>query len=712
MMELRLGIRVGILAAWLGLAATAGAQGFAFSYRSTDNAAPQGIPANGTIPAPSVSLGSSSAVTLIIENQTGALWTLANASTAGKVFQVTSTSNSQVPGGAAVVVNLSFTPITGGLASDNLSIQLVNGGQSANYLFLLTGNGLKANFILSYILNPNGNQVALGSGMPIVFPATTVGSTATATFVISNSGTGTGNINSVTISGTAFQLSGLALLPAKVPPSGDFRFTIAFAPTARGQLTGSMSVDLGDSRLTVPLGGQAVGSTLTFSAQIGGKTVALGAGAGLSLPATDLGSKTSAAVRIDNTGDANAYIATISIVGSDFTLTSVPPLPATLTPGSGFGFTVGFAPQTAGAANGTLIVDNVSIPITSTGVGSSLQFASVTGSANTPVANGGTVVFPNTDIGAKSSISIVISNTGNAPATVSGISTSGTPFSIPSLPALPATIAPGGTLQFLVWFTANAAGTTSGSLQVDSFGVSLKGTGNTPPALAPVSVTGLPQSTSALTQPAIGLSLSKPYPLAVGGTLTLSFNSDSFADDPNIQFATGGRTVPFTIPANTTDALFNGSKQVQFQSGTVAGVITVSAAFTVGSVDITPATPPSQTALVVAGPPQLRNVQVGARTANSIELLITGLSTPRSVSAITLQFTAASGASLQTSSLSINTEAPFGTWFQSATGISFGSQFTASVIVNVNGDPNAVQSVSVTASNSRGDSNALSVNLR
>ena len=105
-------------------------------------------------------------------------------------------------------------------------------------------------------------------------------------------------------------------------------------------------------------------------------------------------------------------------------------------------------------------------------------------------------------------------------------------------------------------------------------------------------------------------------------------------------------------------------------------------------------------------------MQVGARTANSIELLITGLSTPRSVSTLTLQFTAASGASLQTSSLSINTEAPFGTWFQSATGISFGSQFTASVIVNVNGDPNAVQSVSVTASNSRGDSNALSVNLR
>ena len=711
-MELRLRIRAGILVAWLGLAAAAGAQDFAFSYRSTANTGPQGISANGTIEAPPVALGSSSTVTLIITNQTGALWTLANASTTGKVFQVTSTSNTQVPSGAAVLVNLSFSPVVGGLASDNLSIQLVNGGQSANYLFLVTGTGLKANFILSYILNPNGNQVALGAGMPIQFPATTVNSSAAATFVILNSGSGTGSINSVTIAGAAFQVSGLTLLPANVPPNSDFRFTITFAPTARGQLTGSLSVDLGGTHVSVPLGGQAVGATLTFSAQAGGKTVTLGAAAGLSLPATSLGSKTSAAVRIDNTGDANGYINTINIVGTGFTLESVPPLPATLPPGTGFGFTVAFTPQTAGSANGSLVVDSVSIPLNSTGVGSSLQFASVTGSANTQVANGGTIVFPNSDIGAKSSISIVITNTGNAAATVSGISISGPPFSIPALPALPATVAPGGSLQFPVLFTANAVGTASGTLQIDSFSVTLKGVGNPPPALPAATISGLPQSTSALTQPALGLSLSKPYPLAVSGTLTISFNSDSFADDPNIQFATGGRTVAFTIPANTTDAVFNGSKQVQFQSGTVAGVINVSAAFAVGSVDITPAPAPAQTLLVAAGPPQLRNVQLGALTANSFELLITGLSTPRSVSAMTLQFTAASGASLQTSSLSINTEAPFGTWFQSATGISFGSQFTASVIVNVTGDIGAVKAVNVVASNSRGDSNALSVNLR
>jgi hypothetical protein len=82
------------------------------------------------------------------------------------------------------------------------------------------------------------------------------------------------------------------------------------------------------------------------------------------------------------------------------------------------------------------------------------------------------------------------------------------------------------------------------------------------------------------------------------------------------------------------------------------------------------------------------------------------------VSQISLTFTPAPGANLQTANLSINTDAPFSTWFQSQTGIGFGSQFTASVIVNVNGDVNAVQSVNVTATNAKGDSNAVSVNLR
>jgi hypothetical protein len=158
--------------------------------------------------------------------------------------------------------------------------------------------------------------------------------------------------------------------------------------------------------------------------------------------------------------------------------------------------------------------------------------------------------------------------------------------------------------------------------------------------------------------------------------------------------------------------VFSSGKTVQLQTGTVAGTITITPNFSVAAVDVTPSPAPVAKMVVTAGPPQLTNVQVGARTANSFEILITGLSTPRQVSQLNLTFAPAPGSSLQTANLFVNTDASFSTWFQSQSGISFGSQFTASVTVNVAGDFNAVQSVSVTAANAKGDSNSMSVNLR
>jgi hypothetical protein len=336
----------------------------------------------------------------------------------------------------------------------------------------------------------------------------------------------------------------------------------------------------------------------------------------------------------------------------------------------------------------------------------------VIGSTTTPIAANGTVVFPNTNVSATSTVAIVVNNAGNTAATISGISVTGNGFALPNLSQLPVTLNAGATMQFNVSFTAGSAAASTGTLQIDSFAINLRGNGNPPPTLTGAAFNSLPATIQARQQPAVSLAIAAAYPIDLTGKLTLTFASDSFADDPSVQFASGGRTVNFTIPAGTTDAIFGSSKQVQFQAGTVAGVVSVAASFAVASVDLTPNPAPVAKMTVAAAPPQISNVQVGTRTANSFELLITGYSTPRQVSQIDLNFTPAAGANLQTTSLSVNSDAPFSTWFQSQTGIGFGSQFTASVIVNVNGDVNAVQSVGVTASNSKGSSSAATVNLR
>ena len=46
-------------------------------------------------------------------------------------------------------------------------------------------------YVLSYFVNPNGNQTAI-SGAGIVMPPTTIGTTASATIVVFNNGDGAG----------------------------------------------------------------------------------------------------------------------------------------------------------------------------------------------------------------------------------------------------------------------------------------------------------------------------------------------------------------------------------------------------------------------------------------------------------------------------------------------------------------------------------------
>ena len=69
-------------------------------------------------------------------------------------------------------------------------------------------------------------------------------------------------------------------------------------------------------------------------------------------------------------------------------------------------------------------------------------------------------------------------------------------------------------------------------------------------------------------QPSVTFQLVNPYPVALAGSLTLTFapSTSSGVNDPAVQFASGGRTIDFNIPANST-----ATPGVQLQTGTVAG---------------------------------------------------------------------------------------------------------------------------------------------
>ncbi len=370
-------------------------------------------------------------------------------------------------------------------------------------------------------------------------------------------------------------------------------------------------------------------------------------------------------------------------------------------------------------------MDDVFFNLSGTGTGVTLTFGVTIGTANTTIANSGSLIFPPTQVTASSSARFQINNTGNAPTFVNSISVTGPAgpvFSLADLPVLPVRLGGGETVSFSVLFAPNTLGTVTGTLRVDTQTFNLSGPGTDPPPLPGVTFTGPGSAVDAAQQISVGLRLANPYPVQLDGKLLLTFapGADVFSDDPAIQFASGGRSVNFVVPANSTQAVFGlNQNEVRLQTGTVAGTITLAALFATdpGGINLTASAAPAANITVRSSPPRLRAVQLANRTATAFTVLITGFAPSRSVTKMDFQFTPFvdpnnKDLKLDTTSLSLSVDGTFNSWYQSTASQAFGSLFTATVTFNVRGDIDAIQSLAVTIGNSLGNSSSMSVNLR
>ena len=220
---------------------------------------------------------------------------------------------------------------------------------------------------------------------------------------------------------------------------------------------------------------------------------------------------------------------------------------------------------------------------------------------------------------------------------------------------------------------------------------------------AGVSINGLSDTLESLQQPSINLTVATPRPVAVSGRMVLTFTGPT--DDPAIQFEGGGRTVNFTIPANATQAIFSGNAtSTSLQTGTTAGTITLEAVpdGMLGS---------TRTGTVSRRAPRITSLTIGSRTSSSFQLVMVGFSNIRNLTQGVFRFTGRAGTNLQTSSLTVDLSSAFAAWYQSAASAPFGSQFRLVLPFNVQGDINAIGSVSVTLTNSEGTSEQVTVNF-
>jgi large repetitive protein len=227
------------------------------------------------------------------------------------------------------------------------------------------------------------------------------------------------------------------------------------------------------------------------------------------------------------------------------------------------------------------------------------------------------------------------------------------------------------------------------------------------PSPPSATISGLPSTLKAADQAKLQVTLDAPYLVPVSGQAFLSFAPDSGGGDSTIQFSTGGRTADFTIPAGSTEGVFSNAA-LAIQTGTVAGMVSISVRLQAAGVDITPSPAPVITARVERSAPVISSVRL-VRNSSGLSVEVTGYSTAREVTQATFTFGAAGGQSLQTSQVTIPVENAFSQWFQDVASARFGSQFTLTQAFSIQGDANAVLLQSVTLTNRVGNttSNAI-----
>jgi len=228
------------------------------------------------------------------------------------------------------------------------------------------------------------------------------------------------------------------------------------------------------------------------------------------------------------------------------------------------------------------------------------------------------------------------------------------------------------------------------------------------PPLPPVVISGLPQTLPPGTQTNITIQLAQPFPVTVTGTLTLVFepNAVNNADDPAVQFSSGGRTVTFTIPAGQTSGIFPVSP-LRILSGTVAGTIRIRTVTVPDS-----ATPvPDSTVPITRSVPVITAGTAQAGTG-TFTLLIDGFSNTREIASATFRLTPTAGAPLVTTDVPVAVGATFTAWYQSTAAAPFGGQFRLTLPFTVTGALTDIESVTVTLTNAVGTSQPFIVRLR
>jgi hypothetical protein len=452
----------------------------------------------------------------------------------GQVVTLSSNSSSvTVPGSVTV-------PAGSTSVSFNATVALVTSSTSAT-LSAASGGSTKV-----FTLQLNAQTMLLSvSTTNLAFGDVTVGTPASQPVTLTSSGTSPVTINTATLTGTGFSMTGVNP-PVTLNPGQTVTLQVTFNPATPGAATGSILITTNattnpTANITLSGTGDAAAGALssltctTSSYTAAGTdacTVTLGAAAGTGGLAVTLASNNaSVTVPTSVTVPAGATTATFNATVAAVSSTQTATLTATAS-----GVAKTFAIQLSGAPG---------LTVSST-----------------------TLAFGNVNLNTPTNKSVTLTSSGTAPLTISAATLTGTGFSMTGA-TFPVTLNSGQAATLQVTFNPTVAGAATGSIAITSNAatnpnpaIALSGTG-----IAPVGVlSSLTCATSSYN--AAGTD-------ACSVTLSAAAGTGGFA--VTLASSNGAVTVPasVTVPAGSTTASFNAA--VTAVTSTQTATLTASA---------------------------------------------------------------------------------------------------------------------------------------
>jgi hypothetical protein len=411
------------------------------------------------------------------------------------------------------------------------------------------------------------------------------------------------------------------------------------------------------------------------------------------------GTPLSVPFQIVNISSAPATLDLLTVTGSGFTVASAsaPSLPAVLAPQQSVDFTVLF--QASGTGNYGAALNAVGIAVTLTAtVPVELTYQWVTGSTVQSLA-AGPVDFGSVPVGQSPTIQILLLNETSVPLTAPTVAVTGAGFSLISPLPAGTVIPPAASKQFEIQFSPTAPGVATGTLTLGGQAYILTGTGTLPPFPQPQIVLSLPDQASDQ-QGNVAVSLNAPSQIGGTGTLSLTFQPEASipsATDPGIAFASGGPNTGFTVLIGTTQGSFDNTPNMQFQTGTTAGTITITAQLGTGTVQQSITILPAIVGVTAVA---------GIRSAGAVEVDVTGFDNTRTAGALSFTFYDGGGNPIG-SPIPANAGATFAAYFQNSAG----GTFELKAVFPVQGDTSQIAAFQASVTNSAGTATTARTNF-